>query len=149
MREKFQTKAFELVAPLLQPDERPITATRALAGSFTAGRAGTTVAMGLRNQAGGALVGALLTSATSKQFVVVTTERVIFLPQTFMGGPGAGVLGQIPRDQVTLAEAKLGVVSLIRIAFGDGGDGISLTFPRIDKKNAQALADALREKPAG
>ncbi|MCO8269191.1 hypothetical protein M1L60_01145 [Actinoplanes sp. TRM 88003] len=144
MREKFQAKAFELVAPLLQPGERPITATRALAGSFTASRVGTAVTAGLKAQG---LAGALLTSSTSKQFVVVTSERLIFLPQTFMGGPGAGVLGEIPRDQVTLAEAKIGVVSLVRIAFGNDGDGISLTFPRIDKKNAQALADALRPAP--
>jgi len=138
-----------VVAPLLQPDERPITATRALAGSFTASRLGTTVAQGLKTQAGAALVGAVLTSSTSKQFIVVTTDRLIFLPQTFLGGPATEVLGEIPRDKVTLVEAKIGVVSLLRIGFGDGGDGLSLTFPRIDKKNAQALADALREKPAG
>ena len=38
----------------------------------------------------------------------------------------------------------MGVVSLLRIAFGTEGDGLSLTFPRVDKKNAEALADALK-----
>jgi hypothetical protein len=27
------------------------------------------------------------------------------------------------------------------------GDGVSLTFPRVDKKNAEALASALQQAP--
>ncbi|MFC7706840.1 hypothetical protein [Micromonospora lupini] len=84
---------------------------------------------------------------TKKQFVVVTARRLIFLPQTFLGGPGSGVLGEVPREQVALAEAKMGIVSLLRIAFGTAGDGVTLTFPRVDKKNAEALAAALVPVP--
>jgi hypothetical protein len=89
------------------------------------------------------LLGAALAS-TRKQFVVLTDRRLIFLPQTFLGGPGKKVLGEVPRDQVSLAEAKMGIVSLLRVAFGTAGDGVALTFPRVDKKNAEALAEALR-----
>jgi hypothetical protein len=69
---------------------------------------------------------------------------MIFLSQTFLGGPGKKVLGEVPREQVSLAEAKTGVVSLLRVAFGAGGDGVALTFPRVDKKNAESLAAALQ-----
>ncbi len=40
------------------------------------------------------------------------------------------------------------LVRLLRIAFGTAGDGISVTFPRMDKKNAEALAAALRDGAA-
>jgi hypothetical protein len=53
-----------------------------------------------------------------------------------------------PREQVSLAEAKIGVVSLLRLAFGTSGDGVALTFPRVDKKNAESLAAALGQAPA-
>ncbi|MFI7609215.1 hypothetical protein ACIBTV_29450 [Micromonospora sp. NPDC049366] len=141
MNQKLQARAFERVTPMLHAGEQPITATRALVGKFSAGRLGTVVAQGMIHAGVGA-VGAALVS-TRKQFVVLTNRRMIFLPQTFFGGPGAGVLGEVPREHVALAEAKMGVVSLLRIAFGDSGDGISLTFPRVDKKNAEALAAAL------
>jgi hypothetical protein len=41
----------------------------------------------------------------------------------------------------------MGVVSLVRIAFGGAGDGVALTFPRVDKKNAASLAAALQQAP--
>ena len=80
--------------------------------------------------------------------VVLTDRRLIFLSQTFMGGPGKKVPGEVPREQVSLAEAKMGVVSLLRVAFGTPGDGVALTFPRVDKKNAESLAAALGQAPA-
>jgi hypothetical protein len=83
-------------------------------------------------------------AANRKQFVVVTNRRVIFLTQTFMGGPGKKILGEVPRAEVSLAEVKMGVVSLLRLAFAQG-DGVSLTFPRVDKKNAESLAEALQQ----
>jgi hypothetical protein len=92
------------------------------------------------------LVGGALTS-TSRQFVVLTNRRLIFLPQTFLGGPGKRVIGEVPGEQVWLAEAKMGLVSLLRVAFGTAGDGIALTFPRSDKKSAVALAAALPKAP--
>jgi hypothetical protein len=86
--------------------------------------------------------------ATSRrQFVVLTNRRLIFLSQSFMGGPGKKVLGEVPREQVSLAEAKVGMVSMLRLAFGAGGDGVALTFPRVDKKNAESFAEALRQAP--
>ncbi|MFF0466163.1 hypothetical protein ACFYPX_01780 [Micromonospora zamorensis] len=145
MNQKLQARAFERVASILKPGEQPITATRALVGSFSASRLGTAVTQGLIQAAGGA-TGAALTR-TKKQFVVVTDQRLIFLPQTFFGGPGTGVLGEVAREHVALAEAKIGLVSLVRVAFGNAGDGISLTFPRVDKKNAEALAAALAPVP--
>jgi hypothetical protein len=47
---------------------------------------------------------------------------------------------------VQLAEVKMGVVSLLRLAFA-AGEGVSLTFPRVDRKNAEALAAALPQAP--
>ena len=138
MQQKLETRAFDQVA--LQPGEQPLVAARALIGAFSASRLGTAIKMG----ANGGLVGHALT-AHKKQFVVVTDRRVVFLSQTFMGGPGKTVLGELPRGQVTLAEAKMGTISLLRLAFGNEGDGVSLTFPRIDKKNAEALAAALQQ----
>jgi hypothetical protein len=38
----------------------------------------------------------------------------------------------------------MGVVSLLRLAFAQG-DGLSLTFPRVDKKNAESLAKVLQQ----
>ncbi|MFG1837151.1 hypothetical protein ACGFH8_01795 [Micromonospora sp. NPDC049175] len=145
MNQKLQTRAFERVAPILQPGERPITATRALVGGFSASRLGTAVTQGLIQAAAGAAGTAL--ARTKKQFIVLTDQRMIFLPQTFLGGPGTGVLGEVPREHIALAEAKIGVVSLLRLAFGGAGDGITLTFPRVDKKNAEALAAALAPVP--
>ena len=113
-----------------------------MVGKFGSGRLGAVVKQGLILDGAGGLVGAAL-SANKKQFVVVTDRRLIFLTQTFMGGPGKKVLGEVPREQVSLAEVKMGTVSLVRIAFGTAGDGVALTFPRVDKKNAEALAAAL------
>jgi len=96
---------------------------------------------------GAGALGAAL-ARQSKQFVVLTDRRMIFLDQTFMGGPGKKVLGEVSRDHLTVAEAKLGVVSLIRLAFGAPGDGVALTFPTVDKKNAVALATALGHVPS-
>jgi hypothetical protein len=145
VQQKLQTRAFEQVAPILQSGEQPVTATRALVGKFGSGRLGAVVTQGLILEGGG-LVGAALAS-TRKQFVVLTNRRMIFLSQTFMGGPGKKVLGEVPREQVSLAEAKMGTVSLVRVAFGTPGDGVALTFPRVDKKNAESLAEALQHSP--
>jgi hypothetical protein len=86
-------------------------------------------------------------SSNRKQFVVVTNQRVIFLSQTLFGGAGKKVLGSVPRSEVSVAEVKMGVMSLVRVAFGAAGDGVALTFPRVDKKNAEALASALQQAP--
>jgi len=91
---------------------------------------------------GGGAVASQVLSASKKQFIVVTDRRVMFLPQTFLGGPGKNVIGELPRAEVTLAEAKIGMVSVLRLAFAQG-EGVSLTFPLADKRNAQELADAL------
>ena len=146
MQQKLQTRAFEQVAPVLQSGEQPVVATRAMVGKFSASRLGTVVSQAIRLEGGGALLGAALAS-TRKQFVVLTNRRLIFLSQTFLGGPGKKVLGEVPCEQVSLAEAKMGVVSLLRLAFGRPGDGVALTFPRVDKKNAESLAEALRRAP--
>ncbi|WP_433553131.1 hypothetical protein ACQP08_07295 [Micromonospora zamorensis] len=145
MNQKLQARAFERVAPILKPGERPVTATRAMVGSFSASRLGTALTQGLIQAAAGATGAAL--ARTKKQFIVLTDQRLIFLPQTFLGGPGTGVLGEVPREHVALAEAKMGLVSLLRLAFGGAGDGVSLTFPRVDRKNAEALAAALAPVP--
>jgi hypothetical protein len=147
VQQKLQTRAFEQVTSILQSGEQPVAATRAVVGKFSSGRLGTVVNQMLIQQGGGAL-GAALASSTSKQFVVLTNRRLIFLSQTFLGGPGKKVLGEVPREQVSLAEAKMGVVSLLRLAFGTSGDGVALTFPRVDKKNAESLAAALRQTQA-
>ena len=141
MQQKLQTRAFEQLAPVLHAGEQPQVATRALVGSFASGRLGAVVSQGLILDGAGALGRAIAT--TRKQFVVLTSHRMLFLTQTFLGGPGKQVLGEVPREQVSLAEAKMGTVSLVRIAFGTPGDGVALTFPRVDKKNAEALAAAL------
>lgn len=143
MQERLQTRAFERVAAILLPGEQPVTATRAVVGKFSSGRLGAVVRQGLTLEAIGA-VGAALVS-TRKQFVVLTNRRLIFLPQTFLGGPGTRVLGEVPIEHVSLVETKMGIMSLLRIAFGTQGDGVALTFPRQDKKNAEALAAALRQ----
>lgn len=147
MQQKLQTRAFEQVAHLLQPGERPVTATRVAVGTFSSGRLGGVVKQGLVMGGAGALGAAIATAR--KQFVVLTDRRMIFLSQTFMGGPGKTILGEVPREHLSLAEAKLGVVSLLRLSFGPLGDGVALTFPRVDKKNAEALAAALGHAPAG
>jgi hypothetical protein len=146
MQEKLQTRAFEQVAAMLQPGEQPVVAARAIVGKFGSGRFGAVVKQGLRAEVGGAL-GAAIASGSSKQFVVVTSHRMIFLSQTFLGGPGKKVIGEVPRAALSLAEVKMGTVSLVRVAFGEGGDGVALTFPRVDKKNAQQLAEALQQSP--
>lgn len=148
MQQKLQTRAFEQVTPILQSGEQPITATRVVVGKFSSGRLGAVASQSLVS--GGGALGAALgggLASTKKQFVVLTDRRLIFLSQTFMGGPGKKVLGEVPREQVSLAEVKMGVVSLLRLAFGAEGDGVALTFPRVDKKNAEALAAALQQSP--
>lgn len=145
MQQKLQTRAFEQVAPILQAGEQPVVATRAMVGKFGSGRFGAIVKQGLIMEGAG-LLGAALAS-NRKQFVVVTNRRLIFLTQTFMGGPGKKVLGEVPRTEASVAEVKMGTVSLVRVAFGAAGDGVALTFPRVDKKNAEALAGALQQAP--
>jgi hypothetical protein len=145
MQEKLQTRAFEQVAGMLHPGEQPVVASRAMVGKFNASRFGAVVKQAVMLEAGGAL-GAAIASGNSKQFFVLTTHRMIFLSQTFMGGPGKKVIGEVPRTAIALAEVKMGTVSLVRLAFGAAGDGVALTFPRVDKKNAQQLAEALQQQ---
>lgn len=142
MRDKLQNRAFENVAAALMPGEQPGTATRAMVGKFSSGRYSTLIKQGLVLDGIGS-VGAAIASANAKQFVVVTDRRLIFLPQTILGGPGTKVLGSVPRELVSVAEVKMALVSLVRLAFGDQGDGVALTFPRQDRRNAEALAAAL------
>jgi hypothetical protein len=148
MNKKLETRAFEYVAPLLQPGEVTIVAARAVVGKFSSGRLGAFAKQSLLNAGIGAVATQRLLQS-KKQFVVVTNRRLIFLPQGFFGGPGKNVLGDVPREVVSLAEVKWGVVSLVRIAFGSEGDGLALTFPRVDRKNAEALAQALQQTPVG
>ncbi|GAA2355887.1 hypothetical protein Cme02nite_48770 [Catellatospora methionotrophica] len=143
MRQKLQARAFEQVAPFLQAGEQPVTASRATVGSFSSGRLGAVVSQAVLLEGAGA-VGVALT-ASRRQYIVVTSHRLIFLPQTFLGGPGKKIIGQVARTNAHLVEAKMGIVSLLRIAFGTSGDGVALTFPRVDKKNAEALAAALQQ----
>lgn len=144
MQKKLEDRAFEQVAPILHHGEQPLVATRALVGKFTGSRLGAIASQTLVMEGGGALLGSVLTRHR-KQFVVLTSYRLIFMTQTFMGGPGKTFLGEVPRPQVGLAEVKMGIVSLVRVAFGNRGDGVALTFPRSDKKNAEALATALQQ----
>jgi len=145
VQEKLQTRAFEQVAGMLHPGEQPLVASRAMVGKFNASRFGSVIKQAVLLEAGGAL-GAAIASGSSKQFFVLTTHRMIFLSQTFMGGPGKKVIGEVPRTAIALAEVKMGTVSLVRLAFGQAGDGVALTFPRVDKKNAQQLAEALQQQ---
>jgi hypothetical protein len=143
MQEKLQTRAFTRVAPRLQPGEQPITATRAIVGKFSSGRLGAAVTQALTLEAVGALGAAAI--STGKQFVVLTDRRLIFMSQTFLGGPGTKFLGEVPREYVSLVETKMGMMSLLRLSFGAPGSGVALTFPRQDKKNAEMLAAALNQ----
>ncbi|WP_035855341.1 hypothetical protein [Cryptosporangium arvum] len=146
MREKLQTKAFEIVGPVLQPGEQPVAAVRTSVGKFSSSRAGTVLKKGLVMEGVGG-VGAAVLMARKEQFVVLTDRRLIFLQQTMLGGPGKKVLGEVPRHQVSLVEAQIGLFTLLRLAFGNQGDGVALTFPRQDKRNAEALAAALGHRP--
>jgi hypothetical protein len=146
MQQKLETRAFENVAPILQPGEQPVVGTRAMVGKFASGRLGAVARQGVV-LAGGGAVGASL-ARNRKQFVVLTDRRLIFLAQTMLGGPGKKVLGEVPREELTLAETKSGVVTLLRVSFGSAGDGVALTFPRVDKKNAESLAAALGQPSA-
>jgi hypothetical protein len=138
MQLKLQTRTLQRVE--LAPGEEPIVAARAIVSKFSSSRMGAVLSRTVTRQAGG--LGAALTSTRSR-YLVLTNRRLVFLAQTFMGGPGRKVIGEVPRDQISLAEAKMGVASLLRIAFGNQGDGVALTFPRVDKKNAEAFAEGL------
>lgn len=147
MQQKLQTRAFERVAGMLHPGEQPLAAARAMVGGFSSGRFSAVLNNAMAMELGGALGASLL--STRKQFIVVTNYRLIFMPQTILGGPGKKILGEVPRAYAALAEVKMGYVSLVRIAFGGQGDGIALTFPRTDKKNAAALAAVLSGATTG
>lgn len=146
MRKKFGEKAFAVAAGHLAPGEQPRVAARAMVGALDAGRLGTAVTRGAVPGLSGAVADVVL-NTTGKQVVVVTDRRVLFLSQTFWGGAGGELLGSVPRELVSLAEAKFGAVSVLRLAFGPGG-GVSLTFPRVDKSSAEALAAELRGQTA-
>ncbi|MEV6299913.1 hypothetical protein AB0M02_10985 [Actinoplanes sp. NPDC051861] len=146
MQDKLKNRAFALVAPILQPGETPVVAARALVGSFSSGRFGAVATQAVLQEGVGSVTAHKL-AQSKKQFLVVTSHRLIFLPQTLLGGPGKTVLGAISRDMVALAEVKMGFVSLVRIAFGTEGAGVALTFPRSEKKDAEALAQALQQAP--
>jgi len=145
MSQRLQTKAFAAVAKHLSPAEQPRVAARALVGAFDASRFGTIVSRGVVPGVSGAVTDAVL-NTTGKQVLVVTDQRVLFLSQTFWGGPGAELLTIVPRDLLTLVESKFGTVSVLRLAFASG-TGVSLTFPRIDKSSAMALAAELQPTP--
>lgn len=86
MQLKLQTRAFERVAPILEPGEQPLVATRAVVGAFSASRLGTVAAHGIVLGGGGTVAAAMI-ATSGKQFVVLTDQRIIFLSQTFMAAP--------------------------------------------------------------
>jgi hypothetical protein len=142
VQQKLQERAFVNVEPFLRAGEKPVVAARAMVGKFGSGRLGAVALQGVVLEGGGAVLAATL-AATRKQYVVVTDRRLIFLPQTILGGPGKKLLGEVPRNAVSLVEAKWGIVSLLRVSFGAESAGVALTFPRVDRKNAEALAAVL------
>jgi hypothetical protein len=146
MNQKLQTRAFERVAHILAPGEVAVLASRAMVGKFTSGRFGAVAKEGLLNAGVGSVATRRLLQA-KKQFIIVTNRRLIFIPQGFLGRPGKEILSDVPREIVSVAEVKTGIVSLVRIAFGTQGEGLALTFPRVDKKNAEALAQTLQQAP--
>ena len=131
---------------MFQPGEVPVVAARAMVGAFSSSRFGAVATQAVLQEGVGSMSAHRL-AQSKRQFVVVTNRRVFFLTQTFLGGPGKTVLGAVGREVVALAEVKMGFVSLLRIAFGAQGDGVALTFPRAEKKNAEALAQALQQAP--
>jgi hypothetical protein len=141
MTQRFQAKVFAAVTRYLEPGEQPRVATRATVGRLDASRLGTALSRGVVPGVADAVTDAVHNS-TGAQIVVVTDRRVLFLSRTFWGGPGDELLTIVPRDLLSLAESKFGTVSVVRLAFAGGG--VSLTFPRIDKAGAMALAAELR-----
>jgi hypothetical protein len=144
--QRLQAKAFAAVATYLSAAEQPRVAARAMVGLLHASRFGTAVSRGLVPGVSDAVTDAALNSI-GRQVVVVTDLRVLFLPQNFWGGPSAELLTIVPRELLTLAGSKFGFVSILRLVFASGG-GVSLTFPRIDKRSAMSLAAELRPTPS-
>ncbi|NMO56160.1 hypothetical protein HH310_33905 [Actinoplanes sp. TBRC 11911] len=129
------------MARYLGSGEQPRVATRATVGAFDASRLATVLSRGIVPGIANAVTDAIHNS-TGAQVVVATDQRVLFLSCTFWGGPGDELVTIVPRDLLSLAESKLGTVSVLRLSFAGGG--VSLTFPRIDKAGAVALAAELR-----
>lgn len=141
MSNRLQTASFAAVEQYLLPGEQPRVAARAVVGTLDASRLGTAVSRGIVPGLSGAITDAVLNS-TGKQVVVVTDQRVLFLSQNFWGGPGKQLLSVVPREMLSLKEAKFGVVSVLRLPF-TSGSGASLTFPLADRASAKALAEEL------
>ncbi|SFE90503.1 hypothetical protein SAMN05421541_104356 [Actinoplanes philippinensis] len=136
----FRSRVAAAVAGHLLPGEQFRVGARAVVGNLTASRLGTALSRGIiPGVADAATDWALKT--TGKQVVAVTDRRMLFFSQTFWGGPGDELLMIVPRELVSLAEAKFGVVSVVRVAFAVGG--VSLTFPLVDRGSAKALAAEL------
>jgi hypothetical protein len=140
MTKRFQSQSAAVVAQYLLPGEEFRVGARAVVGALDASRLGTAVSRGIVPGVAGAVTDQVL-KTTGKQVVVVTDQRVLFLSQTFWGGPGDQLLSIVPRDLLSLSEAKFGVVSVLRLAFAVGG--VSLTFPLIDRATAKVLATEL------
>jgi hypothetical protein len=145
MGQRLQSKASAAVARHLSPGEQFRVAARALVGAFDASRLGTVVSRGIVPGVANTVTD-IVQNTTGNQIVVVTDRRVLFLTQNFWGGPGDRLLMIVPRDLLSLAGSKFGTVSILRLEFAAGG-GVSLTFPRIDKSSAVALAAELRATP--
>jgi hypothetical protein len=149
VKESLQNRAFERIAASSEPGETPIMATRAVVGSLKSGRLGA-LASGSGGLIGGAIAGALqgALSVSGPHYVVLTNRRLVFVTQTaFLGRPGKKIAGSVPVGQFSLNEYKPGGMPVVRIAFGQEGQGVSLTFGAIFKKEARALVDALGGAP--
>ncbi|MEU4155373.1 hypothetical protein [Actinoplanes sp. NPDC026670] len=143
----FQSRTAAAVAGHLLPGEEFRVGARAVVGALDASRLGTAISRGIVPGVADTATDLVL-KTTGKQVVAVTGQRVLFLSQTFWGGPGDELLMIVPRELLSLAEAKFGAVSVVRLAFAVGG--VSLTFPLIDRAMAmaKALATELRTPPA-
>jgi hypothetical protein len=87
----------------------------------------------------------IATTLNVAQYVILTNRRLVFLKQTFLGGPSNMVHGEVPVAQLSLAGSTSNVV---RIAFGADGDGVELRFGLIFEREARELVAALESMAA-
>jgi hypothetical protein len=145
VRQKLHDMAVTNSAPIMGPGEAVQATGRARVGKANIAR---NVAMMAASAilSGGA--GVMYTQKKSF-YIVLTNQRLLIIePHWLSGRPTAKVVAEVPRQALTVAEAKRGVMATVTLGIGGDGQGLRLSYPAMDKEGADNLLRALQYQAA-
>ena len=140
MRQKLHDMLVQTAAPQLNPGETPSATGRARVGQVSVAR-NVALAAASTVLSGGTMG---MYAVNKAYYVLLTNERLLLLePHWITSRPTAKVVGDIPRQLVSVSDVKRGAMTSVTLSIGSEGKGLLLRYPALDKEGAESLLKAL------